>query len=169
MTTSQRDALMYSFCVSKVEWFTPLGCSVLCVRKQTADSGRLGLGLMSSKTLTFKQSLLFFHFLVEPCPYCLLSLSFCPSQSIHLSSPLLSVCLWWMCVCLSPLAYCWLWSLSKSCLALCFWHCQVSRNCSRQVCVCACVQSSSTKQSPVLSLYSMTMDLKGNYEQQKGV
>ncbi len=127
--------------VLKVECFTPLRCSVFCVRKQRAGSG-LGLGLLSLKTLTFKHSLLSFHVSVGPYLHFLLSVLVSFSLGLFASplhfSTLPSVSLWWMCLFLSLHRK----VHSKSFSAFCFWCWHVSRNSSGQVCVCACVQSS---------------------------
>lgn len=118
--------------------YPPLQCFVFFfVRKRRADSGGLGLGLLSSKTLTFKHSLLSFHVSVSPRLYFLLSLLVCfflshPAPSFF---PFPSICLRWMCICLSPQwSAWWIGSLvKKSFSAFCFWQRQVSRNCCRQV------------------------------------
>lgn len=64
ITETVEDALVYFFCVLEVKCSTPM--NDLCVRKQRADSGGLGLGLLSFKTLSFKHSLLSFSCLGRP-------------------------------------------------------------------------------------------------------
>lgn len=77
ITKTPRDALTYSFCVLEVGCLTSFHCSGFRVRKQRADSGGLGLGQLSSKTLTLKHSLLPLHVSVNPRLHFLLSLSVC--------------------------------------------------------------------------------------------
>lgn len=96
--------------------FTPLCC--FCVRKQRADTGGLELGLLSSKTLTFKHSLLSPR-LGHPMSSLSLALILLPPLPLGFLTPsLLSVWLWRTCVCLSP----------HHSRKFCVWQWQVSRN-----------------------------------------